>query len=146
MWNKRGIKVDSTIIQILDNHVLKYVEPAEANLEMPDKIRWKNKFGINYVGALTLDRFENYSQLSRRYSEIGLKPKRIVRKFLVEPKYSLPPTYEITARHFKIGEYVDVLSKTIDYGFQVICQNVIKNKAKKLNSLMKAYQAFLLKF
>ncbi|XP_029043196.1 39S ribosomal protein L3, mitochondrial [Osmia bicornis bicornis] len=119
MWLKNGQKVLTTLIQIIDNEVVKYIPPEEFHPVKPSKhknIRQKN--GCLVVGAENI----NPQLLTKEYYSIfekaGVTPKRILARFVVTPNAVLQPGTPLMATHFKPGEFIDVRGKTVDRGFQ----------------------------
>ncbi|MES1906125.1 MAG: 54S ribosomal protein L3, partial [Paramarteilia canceri] len=97
---------------ILDNHVVDYWEPEKC-----DKIFYHGKlnsgqYGVNLVGSFSMLNSKIDEWKANAFLTRGLVPKKVVKKFFVEPRYSLPAGYQITAKHFKPGEYIDAMAKT----------------------------------
>lgn len=121
LWKTDGTKVQCTLLQVLDNHVVRYIPPEDKKRSLRGKVATraarKNK-GYLVVGAeaTSPEKFTKvYSQL---FAEAGLMPKKRLVRFLITPDAALPPCTPLTASHYCIGQYVDVYGKTVDHGFQ----------------------------
>lgn len=119
MWLKDGKKVTSTLLQIVDNHVIKYISPEDFN---PVKRRQvapvKNKLGCLIVGADSMDPQRFTKEYCGLFTDSGVMPKRVLMRFMVSPEAALQPGTPLHVAHFKPGEYVDIGGKTVDRGFQ----------------------------
>nr|CAG4644012.1 EOG090X07HN [Lepidurus arcticus] len=121
MWEKDGTKVLCTLLQVLDNHVVKYVPPEEYihsihGLKHHRKTRLN--LGCLVVGAEATDPQKFTRQYCSLFSGSGLMPKKRLTRFIISPNAALLPGTPLTAAHYRIGDFVDVAGKTIDYGFQ----------------------------
>nr|CAB3263971.1 39S ribosomal protein L3, mitochondrial-like [Phallusia mammillata] len=112
IWFKDGSYCNSTLIQILDCNVVKYFSKEEYN----------NKTAALLVGAKNASPFyrnEKYAQFCR---DAGIPMKAKCFRFLVTENAALKPGTPINAMHFRVGQYVDCLAKSIGYGFQGVMQ------------------------
>ncbi|PVD20374.1 hypothetical protein C0Q70_18528 [Pomacea canaliculata] len=116
-WTKTGEKITTTLVQILDNHVIRYTPPEEAAKTAGWHPLWR-KFGSVVVGALSSDPRQFKKSYNSLFAEAGVPPKQKLTRFLVTPNAAIQPGTPLTAMHFRVGDYVDVQAKTIDYGFQ----------------------------
>jgi large subunit ribosomal protein L3 len=118
-WTKDGRRIHTTLIQILDNHVLRYT-PPEVFMKSRSyhHKKWYKTLGSVVVGALSADPQKYTSQYTGLFSESGLPPKRKITRFLVTPDAAIQPGTPLKVQHFRIGDYVDVQAKTIGHGFQ----------------------------
>ncbi|CAL7949310.1 unnamed protein product [Xylocopa violacea] len=119
MWLKNGKKVLTSLIQIIDNEVVKYIPPEEFNPVKRTKHKQvKVKNGCLVVGAVNIDP----QRLTRNYYGIfnaaGVTPKQTLMRFVVSPDAALQPGTVLNAVHFKPGEFIDIRGKTVDRGFQ----------------------------
>ena len=89
LWLKNGERVRTTLIQLVDNHVVKYIPPNE----VPVRYRYKplkhpNSRGALLVGAESTDP----SLLTREYcglfNDTGVMPKKHLCRFLISPEAS----------------------------------------------------------
>ncbi|XP_015600488.1 39S ribosomal protein L3, mitochondrial [Cephus cinctus] len=117
MWLKDGTKVLSTLLQVIDNHVIRYMSPEEyAPVIQRNNIR--NRLGCLIVGAESMDPQLFTKEYCGVFNESGVLPKRMLGRFLISPNAALQPGTPLYAAHFKPGDYVDIRGKTIDRGFQ----------------------------
>ncbi|BFG00047.1 39S ribosomal protein L3 mitochondrial [Drosophila madeirensis] len=119
LWLKNGKKVRTTLLQIADNHVIKYMPPEECGPNKnPSSEHKLNKYGCILVGAEST----NPTMLTKEYCEIfrgaGVAPKKNIMRFMVSPQGAIAPGTPLNVAHFRVGEYVDVRGKTVDHGFQ----------------------------
>ncbi|XP_011865764.1 PREDICTED: 39S ribosomal protein L3, mitochondrial [Vollenhovia emeryi] len=120
LWMKDGKKVFSTLLQIVDNEVVKYIPPEQF---FPVKSRTptrqvKNRRGCLVVGAENIDPQLVTKEYYGLFNDTGVMPKRVLRRFIISPQAALQPGTPLFATHFKPGEIVDIRGKTIDRGFQ----------------------------
>nr|CAG4638493.1 EOG090X07HN [Cyclestheria hislopi] len=120
LWKTDGRRVLCTLLQVMDNHVIRYVPPEEYAKTLTGNKKIKNKIpmGCLVVGAEATDPQKFTRQYCNLFSEVGLMPKKRLTRFLITPNAAIPPCTPLTAGHFHIGQYVDVYGKTIDHGFQ----------------------------
>lgn len=120
MWTKDGKKVQTTLLQVVDNHVIKYVPPEEFNPMIIKNRKWKEtkKMGCLLVGSENIDPSTVTKEYCRLFNSVGMLPKRYLCRFMISPQSSLPPGTPLFASHFRVGDYIDVRAKTIDRGFQ----------------------------
>ncbi|KAL6258096.1 hypothetical protein P5V15_010015 [Pogonomyrmex californicus] len=120
LWLKNGKKVTSTLLQIVDNEVVKYIPPEEFNpvKTRTPPIQVKNRRGCLVVGAENIDPQLVTKEYYSIFDNAGVTPKRILRRFIISPQAALQPGTPLFATHFKPGEVVDIRGKTIDRGFQ----------------------------
>ncbi|XP_016837828.1 39S ribosomal protein L3, mitochondrial [Nasonia vitripennis] len=119
MWMKDGKKVLTTMFQVADNHVIKYIPPEEYKPMITQK---KNPLprntGCLLVGADSCDPQLFTKEYCGLFNEAGVMPKRLLARFHVSPEGALQPGTPLFATHYKIGQYIDIRGKTIDRGFQ----------------------------
>lgn len=118
LWLKSGKKVSTTLLQVLDNHVVKYYTPEsyKSPLELRNKV--DNRKGCVLIGAETTDPSTFTKEYCGLFSDSGVLPTKWLGRFFVSPEAALPLGTIITARHFQVGNYVDVRGKTMDRVFQ----------------------------
>ncbi|XP_017892129.1 39S ribosomal protein L3, mitochondrial [Ceratina calcarata] len=119
MWLKNGRKVLTTLIQIIDNEVVKYIPPEEYNPVVKSKhpnVRVKN--GCLVLGAVNIDPQKITKAYSGIFDTAGVTPKKTLMRFTISPNAALEPGTPLSACHFKPGDYLDIRGKTIDRGFQ----------------------------
>ncbi|KAK7868290.1 hypothetical protein R5R35_013882 [Gryllus longicercus] len=120
LWFKDGKKVLTSLLQVIDNHVIQYTPPGEfQQARKLEKALWKpNKLGCLLVGAESTDPQKFTKEYCGLFSKSGVMPKKILARFLVTPDAAIQPGTPLLASHFRVGDYVDVRGKTIDRGFQ----------------------------
>ncbi|KAK2180362.1 hypothetical protein NP493_446g01040 [Ridgeia piscesae] len=121
-WDNQGRKFHTTLLQVLDNHVIRYVPPPVFEQSPAFKSHWRNRNGPKYgsvvVGALSCDPQLFTKEYNNLFTEAGVPPKRKLTRFIVTPNAAVQPGTPLFATHFKVGDYVDVQAKTIGHGFQ----------------------------
>ncbi|KAL5021259.1 hypothetical protein ScPMuIL_000414 [Solemya velum] len=117
-WTKDGRKVYTTLLQVLDNHVIRYTPPEDFRKTAGWKPYWGQKFGSVVVGALSCDPRKFSKEYNHLFMESGVPPKRKLTRFIVTPDAAIEPGTPLTAMHFRVGDYVDCQAKTIGHGFQ----------------------------
>ncbi|XP_068221689.1 large ribosomal subunit protein uL3m-like [Palaemon carinicauda] len=116
MWKKDGTKLLTTLLQVSDNHVIRYIPPEDMATSYFNK-RTGNVAGL-VVGADSLDPREVTKEFNSLFVESGVLPKRKLTKFIISPTAKLAPGTPLYASHFRPGSYVDIRGITIDRGFQ----------------------------
>ncbi|KAK3912169.1 39S ribosomal protein L3, mitochondrial [Frankliniella fusca] len=122
LWLNNGTRVMTTLLQIVDNHVIKYNPPDQViplrrrHKAIPKKVL--GKFGALVVGAESADPQEFTKEYCGLFRESGLPPKRKLARFLISPEAVLPPGTPLTAMHYRVGDYIDATGFTIQRGFQ----------------------------
>lgn len=117
-WTKDGTKIYTTLLQVLDNHVISYKSPREAARLVSMPPYHSNKYGVAVVGALGSDPRQFTPEYNALFEKTGLPPKKKLGRFYVTPNAAIQPGTPLTCMHFRVGDYVDVQAKTIDRGFQ----------------------------
>ncbi|CAG0886510.1 unnamed protein product [Darwinula stevensoni] len=123
LWKKDGSRFLSTLLQVVDNHVIKYIPPEEWIKTVKGKKWYKPfkdppKFGVLIVGAESADPQLFTKEYCGLFAESGVMPKRKLTRFLITPDAKIQPGTPLYASHFRPGDYVDVYGKTIDHGFE----------------------------
>lgn len=91
MWRKNGSKVLTTMLQVDDNHVIKYMEPNEFNPAQKPRVKNLKKFGCLLVGAGSADPSLFTKEYCGLFTDSGVMPKRHLGRFLVTPSAKLLP-------------------------------------------------------
>nr|XP_002125651.1 39S ribosomal protein L3, mitochondrial-like [Ciona intestinalis] len=112
IWFKDGTYANCTLIQIQDCHVIKYFSKEEYNTKTAAVI-------IGGKNASPFYKNEKYHEFCR---EAGVPVKAKCFRFLISENAALKPGTEITAMHFKPGQFVDCTAQSIGYGFQGVIQ------------------------
>ncbi|CAL1684807.1 unnamed protein product [Lasius platythorax] len=120
LWLKNGKRVSSTLLQVVDNEVVKYMPPEKFYPIKSRKppIQIKNRRGCLVIGAENIDPQKITKEYYGLFNDTGVMPKRILKRFIISPEAALQPGTPLTVAHFKPGEIVDIRAKTIDRGFQ----------------------------
>ncbi|XP_011176129.1 39S ribosomal protein L3, mitochondrial [Solenopsis invicta] len=120
LWLKNGKKVTSTLLQIVDNEVVKYIPPEKYNPVKSKRppIQVKKRRGCLVVGAENINPQLITKEYYSIFNDTGVMPKRVLRRFVISPEAALQPGTPLFATHFKPGEVVDIRGKTVDRGFQ----------------------------
>jgi len=122
LWLKDGRAILTTLLQICDNHVIKYVPYAELVKNLPERnlrIRYVGKpRGQLIVGADGADPRLFTKEYAAMFSAVGLLPKRKLTRFLVTDNAVLSPGTPLHATHFRPGDRLDIAGYTRDQGFQ----------------------------
>lgn len=127
LWLKSGKAIPCTMVQIEENHVIKYLSPQDfAKTIMAEKrarpavIRAKqpsNKLGCLVVGALDGDPTKFTKDYCGLFTSTGLMPKKKLARFPVTPNAIIQPGTPLTAAHFQPGQFVDVVGTSMRRGF-----------------------------
>lgn len=112
MWRKDGTKISTTMLQVDDNHVIKYIEPSEFNPTLPPRVKNLQKFGCLLVGAGSANPALFTKEYCGLFKDSGVMPKRHLGRFIVTPDAKLLPGTPLNVTHFRVGDFVDVRGKT----------------------------------
>ncbi|VDP94663.1 unnamed protein product [Echinostoma caproni] len=126
LWTKSGKKLDCTILQVPDNHAIRYIPPSEIDnyLSLRDpRGYWLNnqripswvaqrRWGLQLVGAVSADPIEFSEAWCNLFKAAGVPPKRKISRFLVSPDAALKPGTPLGIHHFRVGDYVDITART----------------------------------
>ncbi|XP_053605779.1 large ribosomal subunit protein uL3m [Plodia interpunctella] len=120
VWDKNGKKILSTLLQVVDNHVIKYIPPEEFKPQILNKVNWREKqrMGCVLVGSETVDPSTLRKEYCGIFDSVGMLPKQHLCRFIVSPEAALPTGTPLFATHFRVGDHIDVRAKTMDRGFQ----------------------------
>ncbi|KAK7481659.1 hypothetical protein BaRGS_00027032 [Batillaria attramentaria] len=89
-WTQEGHKFYTTLLQVLDNHVIRYIPPEQYQNQSGWKPYW-NKWGSVVVGALSCDPRNFKKSYNSLFEEAGVPPKRKLTRFLVTPDSAIQP-------------------------------------------------------
>lgn len=112
LWKRDGTKIRTTLLQIVDNHVVKYTPPEEWRPAHVPKHKQLGKFGCVLVGAESTDPSLLTKEYCGLFKDSGVMPKRILSRFVVSPESELAAGTPLDVGHFRVGDYVDVRGKT----------------------------------
>lgn len=91
LWTKDGKKILTTMLQVEDNHVIKYIPPGDFHPTQIPKHVELNKFGCLLIGACGTDP----SMFTKAYCGIfensGVAPKKYLGRFIITPNAALLP-------------------------------------------------------
>lgn len=91
MWRKDGTKIHTTMLQVDDNHVIKYIEPSEYSPTLPPRVKNLRKFGCLLVGAGSASPSLFTKEYCGLFKDSGVMPKRHLGRFLITPSAKLLP-------------------------------------------------------
>ena len=118
-WTKEGVRGLTTVIQILDNHVIKSYSTEEYAKMVVRQNSWRSHgSACVVVGAESMDPQETSAAYAGLFADAGVLPKKRLTSMYVSEDARLLPGTPLSVSHFRVGDYVDVFGKTIDYGFQ----------------------------
>ncbi|XP_052849551.1 39S ribosomal protein L3, mitochondrial [Drosophila gunungcola] len=118
LWLKNGERIRTTLLQIADNHVIKYIPPEEYLPAQTPKVHNLSKRGCILVGAETTNPVLLTKEYSGIFRDSGVVPKKNLARFIVSPEAKIEPGTPLNVNHFGVGDFVDVRGKTVDHGFQ----------------------------
>lgn len=102
-------------LQIVDNHVIKYIPPEEYVVyrkKYARRFRKEGKLGCLVVGAVNCDPQIFTRQYKGLFDASGVMPKKLLTKFPIHPCAAIQPGTPLYAAHFKVGDWLDVTGKT----------------------------------
>lgn len=91
IWKKDGSKMYTTMLQVDDNHVIKYYGPNEYTPAQLPRVKNIGKFGCLLVGAGSADPSTFTKEYCGLFNDSGVMPKRHLGRFLVTPSAQLLP-------------------------------------------------------
>lgn len=112
LWKKDGTKIRTTLLQIVDNHVIRYFAPGEFEPTQKPNVKNLNKYGCLLVGAESTDPTMLTKDYCGLFKDSGVMPKKVLSRFIVSPTAALLPGTPLNVSHFRPGDYVDVRGKT----------------------------------
>lgn len=120
LWSKDGKKFQTSLLQVVDNHIIKYIPPEEFKPMKTSKVSWKEKrrLGCLLVGSETVDPSTVTKEYCGLFNSVGMLPKRYLCRFMVSPHSQLATGTPLLATHFRVGDFLDIRAKTMDRGFQ----------------------------
>ncbi|XP_043067287.1 large ribosomal subunit protein uL3m isoform X2 [Drosophila bipectinata] len=112
LWLNNGEKIRTTLLQIMDNHIISYIPPEKYSPAHFPNVHNFNKFGCLLVGAGNVNPVWLTKEYSGIFQESKVMPKKILARFLVSPEAALQPGTVLNVNHYRVGEFVDVRGKT----------------------------------
>ena len=118
-WTKQGIRGLMSVIHFPDNHVVKSYSAEEYAKQVIHQLRWRSDgSACVVVGAESANPQEVSAAYAGLFKEAGILPKKRLTSMFVTDDARLLPGTPLTVSHFRVGDFVDVFGKTIDWGFQ----------------------------
>ncbi len=112
LWLKDGTKIDTTVLQIVDNHVVKSIPKGEFEPTMKKSLKnYKNNACV-LVGSESVDPTKLAAEYIGLFKGSGVVPTRHLCRFIVSPNAILPSGTPLNVCHYRVGDHVDVRSKT----------------------------------
>jgi len=121
MWWKDGRKLNATMFQIQNCHVIKYFPRHEHN----------GRDACLIVGAGLGNPFlknENYIDYCH---QAGVAPKARLARFPITENAALEPGTALQVQHFHVGQHVDIVQRSVDYGITDIVTRFHKKALSK---------------
>lgn len=112
LWLKNGKRIDTTVLQVADNHVVKYIPPEMFNPTQRKPLKDYKRLGCLLVGSEAIDPNLLTANYAGLFKGSGVMPKRNLSRFLISPQAALLPGTPLNATHFRVGDFVDVRGKT----------------------------------
>lgn len=91
MWMNDGKKIVTTMLQVDDNHVIRYYGPEEYNPAQMPNVKNLKKMGCVLVGAGSADPSSFTKEYCGLFKDSGVIPKRILGRFFVTQNAKLLP-------------------------------------------------------
>jgi len=118
LWDTKGERVLTTLLQVVDNHVIKYTPPSKYESTREPVKRIHKKLGCLIVGSETVDPSTLTKEYYGIFEKAGVLPKKNIFRFFIHPRAALAPGTPLLVSHFRVGDAIDVRGLTIDRGFQ----------------------------
>lgn len=112
LWLKNGKRIDTTVLQVADNHVIKYIPPEVFNPTMRKPNRNYSRVGCLMIGSESINPDRLTANYAGLFKNSGVMPKKNLSRFLISPEAAIPAGTQLHATHFRVGDYVDVRGKT----------------------------------
>lgn len=111
MWDKNGLEMSTTLLQVVDNHVVKYIPPEVVRQNYGSRYK-REDTGLLIVGAESADPQRFTKEYLGLFEDAGLPPKTKISRFMVSSNARLQPGTPLYATHFKVGQRVEIFGKT----------------------------------
>ncbi|XP_035213051.1 39S ribosomal protein L3, mitochondrial-like isoform X2 [Stegodyphus dumicola] len=121
MWTKDGKRILTTLLQVVDNHVIRYNPPEIFSQSKYSNVYLKDKskvLGSLVVGAESADPQLFTAAYNGLFAESGVMPKKRLTYFRITPDAKIEPGTPLFANHFRVGDYVNIRGITRYHGFQ----------------------------
>lgn len=118
LWQKDGTRICTTLLEIVDNYVIKYIPPGEFEPTQKRHLKKYDKKGCILIGSGQADPNKLTSDYMNLFKNSGVMPTERISRFVVHPNAALPPGTSLSALHYRVGDYVDVKGCTVFRGWQ----------------------------
>jgi large subunit ribosomal protein L3 len=112
LWLKDGTRIDTTVLQVADNHVVKYIPPEMYNPSQKKHLQKLEGKGCLLIGSEAIDPNILTANYAGLFKGSGVMPKKNLSRFIISPEAAILPGTQLNATHFRVGDYVDVRGKT----------------------------------
>jgi large subunit ribosomal protein L3 len=112
LWLKTGKRIDTTVLQVADNHVIKYYPPAQFDPTYRKPLKKYDRFGCLLIGSEAIDPNRLTATYMGLFKGSGVMPKKNLSRFIISPQAALLPGTPLNVTHFRVGDHVDVRGKT----------------------------------
>lgn len=143
MWTKNGDKITTTALQIVDNHVVSYMNNEDFVRHRRPTFLEHHKFrhlDVLVVGAENSNFLDYPSSYLGLFKKAQLPPKKKLTRFFITPNAKLTPGTHLTVNHFRVGNYVDANGLTKDHGFQGVLKRWKFKGLSKHQGVTKAHK------
>jgi large subunit ribosomal protein L3 len=112
LWKKDGTRINTTVLQIVENHVIKYIPPGSFNPTQKVHLKNYSKSGCILVGSETANPNNLTGNYIGLFKESGVLPTKRINRFIVHPDAALSPGTQLNVSHYRVGDFVDVRGLT----------------------------------
>ena len=112
LWLKSGKRINTTVIQISDNHVIKYTPPGEFNPTQRKHLKDYSRQGCLLIGSEAIDPNRLTADYMGLFNDSGVMPKKNLNRFVISPEAAILPGTPLNVSHFRVGDFVDVRGLT----------------------------------
>ncbi|KXN87986.1 50S ribosomal protein L3 [Leucoagaricus sp. SymC.cos] len=109
LWNDQGVKIPVTVLQVENCQVTANIWTVQCNHTIYHAVQ---------VAVLDKPEWTMTKQMLGHFHKAGVPPKWFVKEFPVMPDALVPVGTTLSAIHFVLGQYVDVIANNIGKGFQ----------------------------
>jgi large subunit ribosomal protein L3 len=119
LWLKDGTRVNTTVLQIVDNHVIKCTKAGEYNATQKIRNTYQEDKRVGrksclLVGSESVDPNNLTANYIGLFKGSGVPPTKILTRFQVSKGAELPPGTPLNVTHYRVGDFVDVRSRTYE--------------------------------
>lgn len=112
LWLKSGKRIDTTVLQVADNHVVKYIPPEDYNPTQKKHLQNFKGKGCLMIGSEAIDPNILTANYAGLFKGTGVMPKKNLSRFIISPEAAILPGTQLHAAHYRVGDFVDVRGKT----------------------------------